>query len=228
MSRGYDNPRFNHELVMDLQFGEGSGTITRDWSKGHMEPNTLTGVPTWSWLGNDMTYLDFAVGPPREYIITLAANSTDLNFTAGAFSGAVWYFPTTGGNRYVFCKGTATTGWSFYLNTSNEMTFGTRQAAANQFTHGTVLTLNAWQFVGFTRDGAAARIYMNGRDVTDTAATHISPDTAAAQNFYIGCTDAVGAGWMGGSLWRPRIWKRALTGAEILAMYELERGLFGV
>ena len=63
---------------------------------------------------------------------------------------------------------------------------------------------------------------------TTTYATHINPDTSAAQNFYIGCTNAVGAGWMVGYLWRPRILSRATTGAEHLAVYEIERGLFGV
>lgn len=226
--RGYDNPRFNHEMLLDLQFCEGDGDITRDWAKPHHEPNTLTGAPTWTNAGNDLTYLDFAPGPPREYIITLAADSTDLNFTSGDFSGAIWYTPDVTGNRYVFCKGTATTGWVFYLNTESRMSFGTRQAAVNQFTSGEALTLDTWQFVGFTRDGAVARIYTNGRDVTYTSATHIDPDTAAAQNFYIGCTDLVGAGWMDGYLWRPRIWDRCLTAAEMLAIYEMERGLFGV
>lgn len=226
--RGYDNPRFNHEMLLDLQFCEGTGTLTADWAKAHHEPNTLTGVPTWSFLANDLTYLDFAIGPPREYVLILAADSGDLNFTSGAFSGAVWYNPDVGGNRYVYCKGLITTGWVFYLNTSNRMSLGTRQAAANQFTTGNVLTLDTWQFVSFTRSGASARIFTNGRDVTSTAATHINPDTAVAQNFYIGCNDLAGAGWMDGHLWRPRIWGRTLTSADMLAVYEAERHLFGV
>lgn len=227
MARGYDNPRSNQEMLLDLQFCEGTGTITQDWSKAHHEPNTLTGVPTWTNAANDLTYLNFNSTAPREYIITLAADSGDLNFTSGDFSGAIWYYPTAGGNRYVFNKGTGTTGWTFYLNTSNRMSLGTRQAAADQFTNGDVLTLNAWQFVGFTRDGTAARVYTDGRDATSVYGAHIDPDTAA-QNFYIGCTDLVGAGWMDGNLWRPRIWGRAVGAAEFLAIFEMERHLFGV
>lgn len=228
MSRGYDNPRFNQEMMLDLQFCEGTGTTTQDWSKAHQELNTLTGVPTWTNAANDLTYLNFDSTAPREYIITLAAVSTDLNFTSGAFSGVVWYYPTAGGNRYVYCKGTATTGWAFYLNTDNEMSFGTRQGAANQFSHGNVLTLNEWQLVGFSRGGATARVYTNGLERTTTYATHVDPDSAAAQNFYIGCTDLVGAGWMDGYLWRPRIIGREVTAAEMLAIYKAERHLFGL
>jgi len=225
--RGYDNPRFNHEMLLDLQFCEGTGTVTLDWAKAHHAGATLTGAPAWTNAANDLTFLDFDLGPPRDYIVISTANSGDLDFTTGAFSGAVWYYPQAGGNRYVFNKGTNVTGWCFYLNTSNRMSLGTRQAADDQYTTGPVLTLNVWHFVGFTRTGDTARVYQNGLDATYSAATHIDPD-AAAQNFYIGCTDAVGAGWMEGYLWRPRIWGRCLTAAEMLAIYEIERGLFGV
>lgn len=226
--RGYDNPRFNQEMLLDLQFCEGTGILTRDWAKAHHEPNTLVNAPTWTNADNDLTYLVFDASVPYEYIITLAADSADLNFTSGPVSGMCWYTPTAGGNRYMFNKGTNVTGWTFYLNTDNEMSFGTRQAAASQYSHGDELTLNEWQFVGFSRRAASARIYTNGRETTTTYATHINPDSAAAQNFYIGCTDAVGAGWMDGYLWRPRITGREITAAEHLAVYEAERHLFGL
>lgn len=226
--RGYDNPRFNQVMVLDLQFCEGTGTVTQDWAKPHHEPNTLVNTPVWTNAANDLTYLYFDGVVAYPHLITLAADSGDLDFTSGGFSGMCWYYPTTGGNRYVFNKGTGTTGWTFYLNTANRMSLGTRQAAADQFTNGNVLTLNVWQLVGFSRNGAAVQVYTNGRDTSSVFDTHIDPDTSAAQNFYIGCTDAVGAGWMVGYLWRPRILNRATATAEHLAVYEAERHLFGV
>jgi hypothetical protein len=226
--RGYDNLRFNHEMLLDLQFCEGTGTITRDWAKPHHEPVTLTNVPTWTNAANDLTYLAFDGAAPYDHLLLASANCADLNFTSGAFSGMCWYYPRTGGNRYIFNRGLTTTGWCFYLNTSNRMSLGTKQAAVNQYSNGDVLTLNTWQLVGFNRSGATVRIYTNGRDETVTAVAHVNPDSAAAQNFYIGCTDAVGAGWMYGDLWRPRIWNRNIAAAEHLAIFEMERGLFGV
>lgn len=225
--RGYDNPRHNHELLLDLQFCEGTGTTTQDWAKAHHEPNTLTNGPAWTDMDNDLTYLVFTGALPYDHIITLAADCADLNFTSGPFSGACWYTPTAGGNRFLFNKGLTTTGWCFYLNTSNRMSLGTRQAAANQFTTGNVLTLNEWQLVGFSRRAANVDIYTNGRCVTSSAATHVNPDTSP-ENFYIGCNNLVGAGWMVGYLWRPRIWGRNITAAEHLAIYEAERDLFGI
>ena len=228
MVRGYDNPRFNQELLLDLQFCEGTGTTTQDWAKAHHEPNTLTNGPAWTNMDNDLTYLVFTGVLPYDHIITLVADSGDLDFTSGSFSGVCWYTPTAGGNRYVFNKGAATNGWCFYLNTSNRMSLGTRQAGASQFTTGNVLTLNEWQLVGFSRRATGVEIYTNGRDVTYAAATHTNPVTSAAHSFYIGCNDLVGAGWMVGYLWRPRIWGRNITAAEHLAIYEAERDLFGL
>lgn len=227
MARGYDNPRFNQVMTLDLQFCEGTGTITQDWAKPHHEPNTLVNTPVWTNAANDLTYLYFDGVAAYPHLITLTADSGDLNFTSSAFSGMCWYYPTAGGNRYIFNKGTNVTGWTFYLNTANRMSLGTRQAAADQFTNGDVLTLNAWQLVGFSKSGAAVQVYTDGRNTTSVYGTHINPDTAA-QNFYIGCTDLVGAGWMVGYLWRPRILGRATAAAEHLAVFEAERPLFGV
>lgn len=228
MSRGYDNPRFNQVMLLDLQFCEGVGVPTLDWAKPHHEPNTLVNAPVWTNAINDLTFLYFDGVAAYPHIVTLATDSGDLDFTTTGFSGMCWYYPSSGGNRYIFNKGTNATGWCFYLNTDNEMSLGTRQAAATQFSHGNVLTLNTWQLVGFSRDGATVRVYTNGRERTTTYATHINPDSSTAENFYIGCTNLVGAGWMVGYLWRPRILSRVTVAAEHLAVYEIERHLFGV
>jgi hypothetical protein len=230
MARGYDNPRFNQEILLDLQFSEGTGTVTADWAKAHHEPNTLTGAPAWTNLANDLTVLDFDAAAPYDHIIILAADSGDLDFTSGAFSGAAWFYPHAMGNRYIFNKGTTLTGWDFYIVAgTGEMRFSTHQAGpTSQYTDGQPLTLNTWQFVGFTRSGANARIYVDGLDDTVVFGTHVNPVSSAAENFYIGCTDLVAAGWLDGYLWRPRIWGRALAAAEMLAIYEMEKSLFGI
>ena len=227
---GYDNLLVNQELVLDLPFREGTGTITADYSKVYANAPTLTGAPTWSFLGSDLNYLEFVPGNP-DRIVILAADSTALNFTSGDFSGAVWISPHAYGNRYMMHKGAAGTGWGFWLDSASPyIVFTTEQAGpAYQSTDGCAdLALNAWQLVGFTRDGAAGRVYLNGRDKTVTPATHVNPVSAAAGDFYIGTTVGGGAGWYDGYMWRPRVWKRALSAAEMLAIYEAERGLLGV
>jgi hypothetical protein len=226
---GYDNLRFNHEMLLDLQFQEGTGAVTQDWAKAHHADPTIT-LAAWSNLANDLTYLTFLLTGP-DFITILAADTADLNFTSGDFSGAAWFYPTAAGNRLVFNKGTGTTGWHF-ANYGGagvaQMQFATFQAGPTyQITEGPDISLNAWHFVGFTRDGAAARVYEAGRDATTVYGTHVNPASAAANNFYIG-RDNGGAGMLDGYLWRPRIWGRCLAAAEMLAIYEAERDLFGV
>jgi len=230
MTLGYDNWRPNQELVLDLQMREGTGVITADFSKVYHNAPTLTGAPTWRFAGSDLNYLEFVPGNP-DRIIILAAASTALNFTTSDFSGAVWINPDAYGDCHLMNKGGANTGWGFWLSaTSPYIIFTTEQAGPTyQSTDGGAsLALSAWQLVGFTRDGAVGRVYLNGVDATATPATHVDPVTAVAGDFYIGTTTGGGAGFYDGSMWRLRIWKRALAAREMKAIFESERDLFGV
>ena len=231
MTIGYDNWRPNQELVLDLQFREYTGTVTRDWAKPYHDPVTLVNGPTWSLLGNDLSYLSLDCTAPYEHlIIALGAPSSDLDFTTGDFSGAAWFYPTSHGERYIFNHGAAATGWSFGIRAGTwEMMLYTRQAGPTiQTTYSVPVTSSVWQFVGFNRDGANVRMFVDGVDKTTTQGVHVDPATAAAQNFYIGCGDLVADSWLCGSLWRPRVWKRKVEAWEMLAIHEAERDLFGV
>ncbi len=223
---GYDN--LNPTALMDLQLREGTGTVLADWAKGYRTKPIHSAA--WAFLANDLSHLVFdAAGPDN--IISLAADSTDLAFTSGAFSGAVWICPDAYGNRYFMQKGAAETGWAFWVtSTSPYLVFTTEQAGPTyQSTLGGAnLVLSSWQLIGFTRNGAAGKIYLNGRDVTVTAATHVNPVDSTAGDFYIGTTVGGGAGFYDGLMWRPRIWGRTLAASEMLAIYESQRSLFGV
>ncbi len=227
---GYDNYRPNQELLLDLQFREATGTLTADWAKPYHAGALLTGGPTWAALGNDLSYLSFNPATPDRIVIP-AANCTDLGFVAGDFSGAMWIYPDVYGNRYLYDKSSATAGWAFWVaGVSPYLAMLTANAGpATQATYGAAgLALAAWQLVGFTRVGATVKIFLNGIDVTVTAATHIDPAASAAIDLTIGTTVGAGAGWYDGRMWRPRIWNRALADWEMLALYGGERDLFGV
>lgn len=230
MARGYDNIRTNMELLLDLQVRRGTGVLPQDYAKPH-HVCTMTGTPpTWAQLGNDLTFVDFDSTAPRDHIISLAGVTGDLNFTTGDFSCAVWIRPDAGGNRYLFARGFVDTdGWTFFYDTNEALVFGTYQAAASQYTTGATndVVLSIWSLIGVTRSGATARVYVNGVETTTDYGTHVDPLTSA-RNLYIGSTDAVGAGWYDGDIWRPRIWGKQLSAVEMKAVFESERHLFGV
>jgi hypothetical protein len=226
----YDYWRPNQALRLDLWLRETTGAVTADWSKTYRPPLTLVDVPVWQAATNDLTVLAFS---NNDAIYSLAADSTDLNFTSGDFSGAAWIAPSAYGTRFIFDKSSVagTEGWSFWLaGAGGYLAFTTYQAGpASQTTYGGAnLALDVWQLVGFTRSGDTAHIYLNGVDTTNTPATHVNPATAAAVNTYIGAAVGAGAGWYNGLLWRTRIWNRALASWEFNAMYQAERTLLGV
>ena len=227
---GYDNYRPNQGLLLDLQFRETTGTLTADWAKPYHAGATLTGTPAWAVLGNDLTYLSFDPANPDSVIIA-AANCADLGFTTASFSGVMWIYPDAYGNRYLYDKSSATAGWAFWVSgTSPYIALTTANAGPEtQTTYGAAgLVLSAWQLVGFTRTGATVKIYLNGRERTDTPATHIDPAASAGIDLTLGTADGGGAGWYDGRMWRPRISNRVLAAWEMLALYEVERDLFGV
>ena len=230
MTTGYDNLRVNQAMLLDLQLREGTGTAIADWAKGYRAKLTATGAPTWAFLGSDLAHLSFNSATP-DYLVSAAAAATDLDFTSGAFSGAMWIAPDAYGNRYLMDHSTAATGWAFYLAAAAPYLrlYTFNAGPASQYTDGAAsLALSAWQLIGFTRSGAGARIYLNGKDVTATPGTHINPASAAATDFTIGINSAAAAGFYDGLLWRPRVWGRALAAWEMLALYEGERDQFGV
>lgn len=227
MSKGFDHYYLNQELALSLLLEEATGTTTRGWEKAaHLF--TLNGVPTWVSLANGLGMLNFVLGNP-DYIECTAGASADLNFIAGDFSGIGWIYTTATGNRYLFNKGTGTTGWAFYLNPQAEMDFYTAQAGPIvQSTEGSPLALNTWHCVGFSRTGAIAKVYTNGVDVTSSPDAHVNPDSAAATAFTVGSTAGGAAGWWDGRIWGLRVWSKLMPPATFKTIFEIERHLFGV
>ncbi|GAI17349.1 unnamed protein product, partial [marine sediment metagenome] len=223
------------ELLLDLFFRRSLTDVVDDWAAPHhpvaRTPGGSPGGPAWTDLANNLTVLDFNSATP-DFLECPAADSGDLNFMAGPFSLATWIKADALGVAVIMCKDGTTDGWSWWIDTApgemNLQTFqgvGTTQTsigAANDIIIGT------WRFVSTARSGASVRLYTNGVDVTTVAASHVDPLTAAAHKFHIGINDIEGAGWIDGQLRRPRVWNRCLPASEMLAIFEMERALFGV
>ena len=120
--------------------------------------------------------------PASKDYVEIPASHTQLNFTSEAFSVILRvYLDTLTGHQQLFIRGNYNVvGWRFVWVSNDALYFTTMQAGVVQQSNGggAQMSAGAWFTVGFSRSGAAAKIYVNGVDRTTTAATHINPTTS--------------------------------------------------
>jgi len=236
MSKGYDLLPMLYQSILDIPMFEGAGALAHDISRQVALDKTMAltgGTIAWAQVvPSNTTVIQFTAATP-DYLTLSALESTDLDFTTGAFSGLIWVYPTllAGDLRYLFCKGGTVDGWFFCVSGNNgAMHFDTCKAGPSFWeTTSTVgeVVLNTWHLLGFSRLTTSVRLYKNGIDVTDAASVHQDPDTAAARVLNIGVTLGVTAAYQG-YLWRPRLFDRQLSAVEMAQIFQMERSLFGV
>jgi hypothetical protein len=235
MTIGYDNLPMLYGTVLDIPMFEGVGTLAHDISRAPAtaldKTMTLTGPPTWAnWPLSNIPILSFNPATP-DFLELAAAESTDMDFQVGAFSVAAWiYVDDLSANRMLFCRGLLDTdGWHMAILINGSVAFYTNQAAANQVSISTAgdIAIAGWYFVGATRLTTSIRLYVNAVDVTATVGVHTDPLTSA-RKLHIGVYDTEVASMWDGYIWRPRVWSRQISAAEMIQLFEMERGLFGV
>lgn len=229
-TQGFDHKWYNQELLISLRFCEGTGTTTRDWAKAH-HPITFGGTPTWQNLANDLTVLEFSGPGSGDEVVCAGATSADLDFTNENFSLTCWCYSTSYSNASVIMnRGVLDTcGWEWYGAANTNLAIRTNQAGDREgATAVGYLKTGVWQFLGFIRYGLHGQMYIDGRpvDTLQTAAGLLDPVACGAQQFLVG-NNPHDNGFTG-QLWNPRVWARQLGENEMLAMFEDERGLFGV
>lgn len=79
------------------------------------------------------------------------------------------------------------------------------------------MPLNAWSHVAMTYDGANIVVYVNGQAVAMTPAT--GTITSSTRNIFIGREDSTQPRHFPGGIDEVQIHSRALTAAEIQALY---------
>ena len=166
--------------------------------------------------------------PTRDSKITVPHNES-ITFTNHGFSGLMWVYLTAlnDNDRFMIKGAFEVRGWAwFYYGTY--MIIETYQAAARQTsrTDANIVTLNEWQLIGFTRNGASARLYRNGVDVTTTVGVHINP-VYATDDLIIGNVDITNRGLTGYES-RARIIRYPLDASDIKGIFDSERTLFGI
>jgi len=212
----------NRGLVFALPMFEGSGTASvLDCARPH-HPVTQTHAPSWTQLASGHWCMGF--DGASDYLTSLAANTSDMDFTTGEFSMSIWHYAHSVDTKALISRGTAAlkTGWNWEY-VGNALRFYT---SGVDFAEGGARTANVWQLVSLSRTGATTMaMYRNGAD--ETSDSSIGNITSSVGNFCIGVHPELIFPF-DGLLALPRIWNRALSASEHKELFERSRGLFGV
>jgi hypothetical protein len=228
MARSLDKDPLYQQLLFSLPMREGTGTaVTADVAKPH-HPVTLTHAPAWVQVGPMNTWvMDFDGN--NDYLTCAAADSADLNFTTGDFSGLAWvYADGFGAANNIITKGEVSVcGFTFDIQSGATLRLMT-SAPALQGSMAQAVPTAGWLLYGFTRSGTSVRLMVNGADMTTIAPSHSNLASSAAYPLDIAAYSAIHGYKWNGKVWNPRIWGRALKPEEHRQIFDRERALFGV
>src|SRR3989338_3532519 len=208
-------PPTNLGLVGYWSMNEGTGSYAGD-SSGNKNTGTLTNGPTWV-DGKRGKALNF--DGSNDYV-AVSGNST-FDLSRGTIAGWFKFDDMSGGVDFA-------TGGS-WLDERFVLHFGYQDNGKIKFTisNGSsynVLTSNLspnmeeWYHVAVTYDGTNQKIYVNG-SLDNTGASAITPATTNVP-LYIGRTLGLAPDNSDGFIDEVRIYNRALSAAEIQALYK--------
>jgi len=184
-------------------------------------------LPIVTFAGPQEQFLEFT----DDYVDI--ADSDALDLTGGAFTVSAWIKPTAWGNnnqgRIIDHGGGSSGGSGWSLHLENKASNGSPQALRMQINNSStyndrsdsgVIQLDTWQHVAVSYDGVTLAFYVNAISAGQSAGApvplarssviRIGARATDAQRFFTGAIDEV------------RIWNRALSQQDILALYNLE------
>lgn len=236
--KSYDSIPENVDLLLDLPFREGTGAITTDIAKPHHKAD-LKNTPIWDILASGLGVLTF--DGVNEYAEIPAADSADLDFTSGDYSVGGWFYRNYTGNTEIFIAKYQldVSGWEIYVTDAAPGPAGDYLTLRHHHAGGTATRtacyslgwpISVWHFLGISRSSGYPKMFRNGEgvDVVYAVGGLEDPETAIAKDTVIGTRFTKDTNFWDGSLYRPRVWSRALEPAEWKNIFERERALFGV
>ena len=199
-------------LVASYGFDEGTGTTTADRS-GNANTGTLSNA-TWASGGGKFGNALFFNGTSARVNVS---DSASLHLASGMTMEA-WVKPSLISSAFqtvVLKEQTNDLAYALYANTrtfhpDSEAYIGTGSAKVVDGT--STLPTGTWSHVAATYDGSALRLYVNGSQVSQVAASgSILSSTGALR---IGGNNVWGE-WFNGWIDEVRVYNRALSTAEI-------------
>jgi hypothetical protein len=219
-------PDINTSLIAYWTFNEGSGTTAAD-SSGNGNTGTLNGA-TWS-----AGIINFAVALDGVSNFVSAAHASALNAYPLTVSGWVRTSATTGTrgivNKYV--PGSSN-GYRVFMSDGSLCAEYLRDGTSF-VSDGTSCPLAAsgyadgqWHLVTFTVDATGGRLYVDGVQRTSLGWTGTSGGPTTTQQITIG-DDGGSGGFFAGTVDDLKIYTRALSAAEVSAVYAAAGGSGG-
>jgi hypothetical protein len=218
-------------LVGYWPFEEGTGSTTAD-SSGNGNNGTLVNSPAWSTSVPPTKYANthsLTFDGAQSYVTM--GNPTQLQIT-GALSLAAWFktSATLANYRTIMSKwysGGTDGAFTLLWTNSGGPTLLVENSALQVFGAAApgVYTDGAWHLVVGTWDGATtARIYVDGHQVSVTTAdASFGPLQSNTDPFDVGTDNRYAAGtgdrFFPGSIDEVRVYSRALTAAEVGALF---------
>jgi hypothetical protein len=203
-------------LVAFYKFDETSGTSAAD-SSGNNHTATLAGGATFSaGLQNNA--------------VTLSGNNEYVSLPAGIVSGlssvsvTAWVklASNTQWNR-IFDFGNDTTTYMFLTpNSGTNLRFSitTAGATSEEQINATSLTTGTWEHVAVTLSGGTGSLYVQGALVAQSTTLTLNPNSlGSTMHNWLGHSQFSVDPYLNGQLDNVRIYSRALTAADVQALY---------
>lgn len=142
--------------------------------------------------------------------------ATNLPIGSAVRTMSCWINPSVsdGSVRYFMGYGDGTSNKAFELNHDN--TRLSIDLAFIEMTYAIKFQIATWYFIATTWDGTTLKLYINGVLVTSATPT---VNTLATAGINVGRRGTSGGSYYKGKIDEPRIWNVALTGAQILSLY---------
>ena len=202
------------DLLTWLRANEGSGCQALDSSgkaaHGDLGPNCDANSPLWV-PGLAGSALDFD-GTDDEVVVSTSALGSPLS----AVSFSAWMkVPSAGGYRSIFDRRNAgTDGYDLYLEPAGRLFLRVNDAT---LTGQASVADDTWHHVAGVYDGNKMTLYVDGK--VDATLTVGSKTLGTTADLYLGHHFSVDSYTLSGSLDGMRMYDRALSDIEILALY---------
>ena len=201
----------------------GSGTTCSDLSANKVSGTLISGT-TYSSANNG----NFVLNGTSSYItLPNFKNSFDFN---SPFTISAWVNKTNTNIADIVSTYVSEDGiWLEIQATTNRIRFVSRKLTVNVFDFVSLeaISINAWQNIVATFDGATAKIYINEvQSVHSASATTLF--SVVNNDLTIGRLDSFYGRYFPGSIGPISIYNRAITAAEVKQNFNATKGRYGL